>query len=108
ADALGDGIPRKARRRLTGPQQAAERLYRADVQLAWGARHGPAPGHTGRVGAVGAGARAGLWLCDRIGRRRERARRLLQRTQSDSRALRRIAKRLGVYTPARRPDLRTA
>lgn len=104
ADALGDGIPRKARRRLRVLQQAAERLYRADVQLAWCARHAPAPGHAESVGMVGDGARASMWLCDRIARRRERARRLLQRTQSDSRALRRIAKRLGVYTTAVRLD----
>jgi hypothetical protein len=104
AEALGDGIPRKARRRLRALQQAAERLYRADVQLAWCARYAPAPGHAESVGMVGDGARASMWLCDRIGRRRERARRLLQRTQSDSRALRRIAKRLGVYTTAVRLD----
>ena len=104
ADALGDGIPRKARRRLRALQQAAERLYRADVQLAWCARHAPAPGHAESVGMVGDGARASMWLCDRIARRRERAGRLLQRTQSDSRALRRIAKRLGVYTTAVRLD----
>ena len=104
ADALGDGIPRKARRRLRALQQAAERLYRADVQLAWCARHAPAPGHAESAGMVGDGARASMWLCDRIARRRERARRLLQQAQSDSRALRRIAKRLGVYTTAVRLD----
>ena len=104
ADALGDGIPRKARRRLRALQQAAERLYRADVQLAWCARHAPAPGHAESAGMVGDGARASMWLCDRIARRRERARRLLQHAQSDSRALRRIAKRLGVYTTAVRLD----
>jgi len=104
ADALGEGIPRKARRRLRALQQAAERLYRADVQLAWCARHAPAPGHAESVGMVGDGARASMWLCDRIARRRERARRLLQAAQSDTRPLRRIAKRLGVYTTAVRLD----
>jgi hypothetical protein len=104
ADALGNGIPRKARRRLRTLQQAAERLYRADVQLAWCARHAPAPAHAERVGMVGDGAHASMWLCDRIARRRERARQLLQRAQTDSRALRRIAKRLGVYTTAVRLD----
>jgi hypothetical protein len=104
ADAFGDGVPRKARRRLRAVSDAAERLYRADVQLAWCARHAPAPGHVETVGLLGDGARTSIWLCDRVGRRRERAVRLLQRVQGDSRPLRRIAKRLGVYTTAVRLD----
>jgi len=104
ADALGNGVPRKARRRLRAVSEAAERLYRADVQLAWCARHAPAPDHFETVGVLGDGARAGIWLCDRVGRRRERAVRAMQRVQSDSRPLRRIAKRLGVYTTAVRLD----
>jgi hypothetical protein len=103
-DALGDGIPRKARRRLRVLSDAAERLYRADVQLAWCARHMPEPGHVASVGVLGEGARASIWLCDRVARRRERALRMLLRVQSDARPLRRIAKRLGVYTTAVRLD----
>lgn len=104
ADALGDGVPRKMRRRLRALSNAAERLYRADVQLAWCARHAPAADHFETVGVLGDGARASTWLCDRVGRRRARAVRLMQRAQSDSRPLRRIAKRLGVYTTAVRLD----
>ena len=103
-DALGDGIPRKARRRLRMLSDAAERLYRADVQLSWCARHTPGVGHVASVGMLGDGARAGIWLCDRLARRRERALRVLLRVQSDTRPLRRIAKRLGVYTTAVRLD----
>ena len=103
-DALGDGVPRKARRRLRALSDAAERLYRADVQLAWCARHTPEPGHVASVGVLGDGARASIWLCDRVARRRERALRMLLRVQSDTRPLRRIAKRLGVYTTAVRLD----
>jgi len=104
ADAFGDGVPRKARRRLRAVSDAAERLYRADVQLAWCARHAPGPGHVETVGLLGDGARTSIWLGDRVGRRRDRAVRLLQRVQGDSRPLRRIAKRLGVYTTAVRLD----
>jgi len=103
-EALGDGVPRKARRRLRTLGEAAERLYRADVQLAWCAGHMPEPGHVASVGVSGDGARASSWLCDRVARRRERALRLLVRVQSDTRPLRRIAKRLGVYTTAVRLD----
>lgn len=103
-DALGDGVPRKTRRRLRTLSEAAERLYRADVQLAWCARHAPEPGHVAAVGVLGDGARASIWLCDRVARRRERALRLLRRVQSDTQPLRRIAKRLGVYTTAVRLD----
>jgi hypothetical protein len=103
-DALGNGVPRKARRRLRTLSDAAERLYRADVQLAWCARHAPEPGHVAAVGVSGDGARASIWLCDRVARRRERALRVLLRVQSDARPLRRIAKRLGVYTTAVRLD----
>jgi len=104
ADALGDSVPRKARRRLRALSEPAERLYRADVQLAWCARHAPEPGHVASIGVLGDGARASIWLCDRVARRRERALRTLQRVQSDTRPLRRIAKRLGVYTTAVRLD----
>ena len=103
-DALGDGVPRKARRRLRRLSDTAERLYDADVQLAWCARHTPEVGHVASVGVLGDGARASIWLCDRVARRRERALRLLLRVQSDTRPLRRIAKRLGVYTTAVRLD----
>jgi len=103
-DALDDGVARKARRRLRAVTEATERLYRADVQLAWCARHAPAPGHVETVGVIGDGARASMWLCDRVGRRRTRAVRLMQRVQSDSRLLRRIEKRLAVYTTAVRLD----
>ena len=103
-DALGDGVPRKARRRLRTLSDAAERLYRADVQLAWCARHMPEVGHVATIGVSGDGARAAMWLCDRVTRRRERALRMLRRVQSDTRTLRRIAKRLGVYTTAVRLD----
>ena len=103
-DALRDSVPRKARRQLRTLSDAAERLYRADVQLAWCARHTPEPGHVASVGVLGDGARASVWLCDRVARRRERALRTLLRVQSDTRPLRRIAKRLGVYTTAVRLD----
>ena len=103
ADALGDSVPRKARRRLRELGDAAERLHRADVQLTWLARRGPAPG-TDTAGLPGDGARAAIWLSDRIVRRRQRALRALLRTQRDVRPLRRIAKRLGVYTTAVRLD----
>jgi hypothetical protein len=103
-DALGDGLSRKARRRLRALASAAERLHRADVQLAWCARHVAAPGHVEQVGAVGDGARAAAWLQDRIARRRARAHRAAQRAQRDARPLRRIAKRLGVYTTDVRLD----
>src|SRR3954451_4923978 len=65
-DALGDGVPRKARRRLRRLSDMAERLYHADVQLAWCARHTPEAGHVASVGVLGDGARTSIWLCDRV------------------------------------------
>src|SRR5689334_12896630 len=41
--ALGSGVPRKARRRLGDLADAAERLHRAEVQIAWAARLVPPP-----------------------------------------------------------------
>jgi hypothetical protein len=104
ADALGDSVPRKARRRLRRLVDATERLHRADVQLAWVGRHVPSPGQRENGAPLGEGARTAAWLYDRLARRRERARRVLERVQSDARPLRRIAKRLGIYTTAVRLD----
>ena len=104
ADALDDGVTRKARRRLGSLSNAAERFHRADVQFSWCSARVSTPVHAAGVGVPGDGARAAVWLCDRIERRRERAVRALHRAQSDGRPLRRIAKRLGVYTTAVRLD----
>ena len=98
ADALGESVPRKARRRMRELVDAAERLHRADVQAAWIGRHVATMGQRENDVPLGDGARAAAWLVDRLSRRRERARRLVQRAQSDARPLRRISKRLGVYT----------
>ena len=88
ADALGDGLPRKAGRRFDQLVEALERVHRTDVQLTWTARHAPIATQVEGEGSLGDGARAAAWLNERLSRRRERAFRLLQRTQSDSRALR--------------------
>jgi len=101
-DALGDSVPRKFRRRLRALADAAERLYRADVQAGWLGRYVPAPGQGDAP--LGDGARAAIWLSERAARRHARARRALRRAQSDPRPLRRIAKRLGVYTTDVRLD----
>lgn len=101
-DALGNSVPRKFRRRLRALANVAERLYRADVQAAWIGRYVPAPGQGDAP--LGDGARAAIWLGERVGRRHTRALRALRRAQSDPRPLRRIAKRLGVYTTDVRLD----
>jgi len=103
-DALGDSVPRKARRRLRQLVDTTERLHRIDAQLTWLGRHIPHPSQRANGIPLGDGARAAIWLHERLARRRERARRALQRAQSDARLLRRIAKRLGVYTTAVRLD----
>lgn len=104
ADALGSSIPRKAQRRLRALCDAAERLHRAEVQVAWCARHAAVPQQVDEVAVSSDGVRAAAWLSDRLGRRRDRALRLLLRAQADARPVRRIAKRLGVYTTAVRLD----
>jgi hypothetical protein len=107
ADALGDSVPRKARRRLRELMNAAERQHRGDVQLAWIGRHTPRPEQLENSVPLGDGARTAIWLQERLARRHERARRALARAQGDSRPLRRIAKRLSVYTTAVRLDTMT-
>jgi hypothetical protein len=107
ADALGDSVPRKARRRLRQLVNAAERLHRGDVQLAWIGRHVPRPEQLENSIPLGDGARTAIWLQERLARRHERARRALARVQGDSRPLRRIAKRLSVYTTAVQLDTMT-
>jgi len=103
ADVLDDSVSRKTRRRLRALGNAAERLHRADVQVAWCARHIAVPEQLDPTGGF-THTRAAAWLSERVGRRRDRALRLLLRAQKDSRPLRRIAKRLGVYTTAVRLD----
>ena len=100
ADALGDSVPRKGRRRVRRLVDASERLHRIDLQLAWVGRHLPQPGQRENAVPLGDGTRAATWLHERLAKRRERARRELDRAQTDARPLRRIAKRLGVYTTA--------
>lgn len=104
AEALGDSVPRKARRALRSLGTAADRLRRTSVQLAWARSMMPAPAERDATEPLGDGARAAMWLHERLARRRDRGARALQRVQADSRPLRRLEKRLGVYTTAVRLD----
>jgi hypothetical protein len=104
ADALGDSVPRKSRRALRSLGAATDRLHRTGVQLAWSRRMMPDVGERDALESLGDGARAAAWLHQRLGQRQERAARALQRVQADARPLRRLERRLGVYTTAVRLD----
>lgn len=108
ADALGDSVPGKSRRVLRTLGESAERLHRTYVQLNWCGRFLPGVGEREAVESLGDGPRAAAWMHDRLGRRRDRAARAFQRAQVDAQPLRRLAKRLGVYTTAVRLDTMTA
>jgi hypothetical protein len=106
ADALGDDIPRKARRHLRQLSDTVRRLRQADTQLGWITRYLYASvdraddasmnGTDGRIAA--------RWLNERVARRRRRVERAFERMRAGSRPLKRLAKRLGVYRTAVRID----
>jgi hypothetical protein len=106
SDALGDDIPRKARRHLRQLSDNVRRLRQADTQLGWITRYlyasvdrtddGSMSGTDGRIAA--------RWLNERVVRRRRRAERVFDRTRAASRPLKRLTKRLGHYTTAVRID----
>lgn len=106
SDALGDDIPRKARRHLRQLSDTVRRLRHADTQLGWITRYlyasvdrtddSSTSGTDGRIAA--------RWLNERVVRRRRRSERVFDRMRAASRPLKRLAKRLGVYTTAVRID----
>ena len=106
ADALGDDIPRKARRHLRQLGDNVRRLRHADTQLGWITRYLYASVDRTDGGSTSAsdGRIAARWLNERVVRRRRRSERVFERTRAASRPLKRLAKRLGVYTTAVRID----
>ena len=105
SDALGDDIPRKARRQLRQLSDTVRRLRQADTQLGWITRYLYASvDRTEDSVSASDGRIAARWLNERIVRRRRRAERAFDRTRAASRPLKRLAKRLGVYTTAVRID----
>ena len=115
--ALGASVSRKARVRLRSAAKAANTLHSLDVQLGWlslrtqsaldsvESDNGAAPGL-----AIDAAVRpsdrtlAVRWLRDRLARRHESATLVLQEAKANARPLRRLAKKLSVYTTAIRLD----
>ncbi|HUQ83192.1 MAG TPA: CHAD domain-containing protein [Gemmatimonadaceae bacterium] len=87
---LSESISRKVRRRLRSIAKAANTLHDVDVQLIWLAQ----PDHAGQAKL------AAQWLADRLARRRERFASRLAQVQEDARPLKRLAKRMSVYTTA--------
>jgi hypothetical protein len=105
ADVLAGSVPPKLRRRLRALARHAERLHRADVQLSWLSGFGSSP----PADDAGIGTRrddfaSARWLRQRALRRAASARRNLERAYGDGTALRRLGRRLGVYTTAVRLD----
>jgi hypothetical protein len=94
ADVLIGSIPRKARRRVRQLPRQANRLHRAEAQLAWLSQFPPADDD----GAAAA------WLRQRVMRRQLAARAALERAHRDVAKLQRLSKSLGVYTTAVRLD----
>ena len=106
SDALGDDIPRKARRHLWQLSDYVRRLRQADTQLGWITRYLYASvDRTDNSSTNGTDGRiAARWLNERVVRRRRRSERVFERTRAASRSLKRLTKRLGVYTTAVRID----
>jgi hypothetical protein len=105
SDALGDDIPRKARRQLRQLSDTVRRLRQADTQLGWITRYLYASvDRTDDSSSATDGRIAARWLNERVVRRRRRAERAFDRARAASRPLKRLAKRLGVYTTAVRID----
>jgi hypothetical protein len=106
SDALGDDIPRKARRHLRQLSDTVSRLRQADTQLGWITRYVYASVDRTDDAATTAtdGRIAARWLNERVVRRRRRVERLFDRTRAASRPLKRLAKRLGHYTTSVRID----
>jgi hypothetical protein len=105
SDALGDDIPRKARRQLRQLSDTVRRLRQADTQLGWITRYLYASvDRTDDSSSATDGRIAARWLNERVVGRRRRAERAFDRTRAASRPLKRLAKRLGVYTTAVRID----
>jgi hypothetical protein len=108
-ETLGLSISRKVRRRLRFIARLANGLHDVHLQLAWlaraaspgtaaGSESNGEPSDDARVS--GQATLAALWLRDRLLRRHDRITLQLERVQEDARPLRRLAKRLGVYTTA--------
>ena len=105
SDALGDDIPRKARRQLRQLSDTVRRLRQADTQLGWITRYLYASVDRIEDSTSATDGRiAARWLNERVVRRRRRAERAFDRTRAASRPLKRLAKRLGHYTTAVRID----
>src|SRR5687768_16746999 len=115
--ALGESVSRKARARLRATAKAANALHRVERQLAWlslrtqsGAN--PVESDNGAVSgfALDPSVRpsdrtlAIRWLRERLTRRRQVAALALQEAKANARPLRRLAKKLSVYTTAIRLD----
>lgn len=104
SDALGDDIPRKARRHLRELSDIVRRLRQADTQLGWITRYLYASVDRTDDSTIGTDGRiAARWLNERVVRRR-RSERVFDRTRAASRPLKRLSKRLGVYRTAVRID----
>jgi hypothetical protein len=116
ADALGQSVPRKARRHLRAMSRCVNELQRCDVQLGWIAAAARARSSTNGNGVAGheqmvdearplsQANLAAAWLGERLARQRARAELALKQLQDDSRPFRRLTKRLGAYTTAVRLD----
>jgi hypothetical protein len=108
-ETLAPSISRKVRRRLRLIAKLANARHDVNLQLAWLAR-AAAPGATtgsdssgeppNDARISGQATLAAMWLRDRLLRRHDRIALRLERVQEDARPLRRLAKRLGVYTTA--------
>jgi hypothetical protein len=105
SDALGDDIPRKARRHLRQLSDTVRRLRQADTQLGWITRYLYASVDRTEDSTSGTDGRiAARWLNERVVRRRRRTERLFERTRAAARPLKRLMKRLGQYTTSVRID----
>jgi hypothetical protein len=113
AETLGPSISRKVRRRLRLIAKLTNALHDVNPQLGWLAHAASAGSMAGSdsngeppddARISGQATLAALWLRDRLLRRHDRIMQRLTRVQEDARPLRRLAKRLGVYTTAIRLD----
>ena len=104
--ALGDDIPRKARRHLRELSDTVRRLRQADTQLGWITRYLYASVDRADDSSISGtdGRIAARWLNERVIRRRRRAERMFDRTRAESRPIKRLTKRLGVYRTEVRID----
>jgi hypothetical protein len=103
-DALRGSVTRKTRRRLRALARVAGDVRALDRQLVWTASYAAPP--EGDGAATGDALRdAAAWLAERLARQRVRAAAALDRQHRlRQRVVRRLAKRLGVYTTELRLD----